>query len=80
MLNNRFIATLFKTLILPLLMLPSTVFAEYGLNLPEGVTPISRDIYGLHMKGSPAGTNLVVPPYYYKTDTLVRIGEDGGVA
>ncbi|PWQ99230.1 cytochrome c oxidase subunit II [Leucothrix pacifica] len=24
-------------------------FAEYGLNLPEGVTPISRDIYGLHM-------------------------------
>lgn len=49
MLNNRFIATLFKTLMLPLLMLPGTAFAEYGLNLPEGVTPISRDIYGLHM-------------------------------
>lgn len=49
MLNNRFIATLFKTLMLPLLMLSGTAFAEYGLNLPEGVTPISRDIYGLHM-------------------------------
>ncbi|RVU83888.1 cytochrome c oxidase subunit II [Leucothrix sargassi] len=49
MLNNRFFATLFKTLILPLLSVPSLAFAEYGLNLPKGVTPISRDIYGLHM-------------------------------
>jgi cytochrome c oxidase subunit 2 len=24
-------------------------FAEYGLNMTEGVTSISRDIYGLHM-------------------------------
>lgn len=49
MLNNRFFATLFKILILPLLAVPGLAFAEYGLNLPEGVTPISRDIYGLHM-------------------------------
>ena len=49
MLNNRFFSTLFKILILPLLAVPGMAFAEYGLNLPEGVTPISRDIYGLHM-------------------------------
>ena len=49
MLNNRFFSTLFKILILPLLVVPGLAFAEYGLNLPEGVTPISRDIYGLHM-------------------------------
>ena len=49
MLNNRFFATLFKILVLPLLAVPGSAFAEYGLNLPKGVTPISRDIYGLHM-------------------------------
>ena len=49
MLNNRFFSTLFKILTLSLLAVPSLAFAEYGLNLPEGVTPISRDIYGLHM-------------------------------
>jgi len=49
MLNNRFFSTLFKILTLPLLAVPGLAFAEYGLNLPEGVTPISRDIYGLHM-------------------------------
>lgn len=49
MLNNRFFSTLFKTLILPLLAVPRAAFAELGLNMPVGVTPISRDIYGLHM-------------------------------
>ena len=49
MLNNRFFSTLFKILTLSLLAVPGLAFAEYGLNLPEGVTPISRDIYGLHM-------------------------------
>ena len=49
MLNNRFFATLLKILTLPLLAVPGMAFADYGLNLPEGVTPISRDIYGLHM-------------------------------
>jgi ubiquinol-cytochrome c reductase iron-sulfur subunit len=38
------------------------------------------DIAGRVMKGSPAGTNLVVPPYYFKTESLIRIGEDGEVA
>lgn len=27
----------------------ASVFAEYGLNMPEGVSTISRDIYDLHM-------------------------------
>lgn len=49
MLNNRFFATLLKILTVSLLAVPGMAFAEYGLNLPEGVTPISRDIYGLHM-------------------------------
>ena len=49
MLNNRFFSTLFKILTLTLLAVPGLAFAEYGLNMPEGVTPISRDIYGLHM-------------------------------
>lgn len=49
MLNNRFFSTLFKILILPLLAVPRAAFAEIGLNMPVGVTPISRDIYGLHM-------------------------------
>lgn len=38
-----------KVYLLPLLLTPQLAFAEYGLNLPEGVTSISRDIYGLHM-------------------------------
>lgn len=49
MLHNRFFAAVFKILILSLFAVPGLAFAEYGLNLPEGVTPISRDIYGLHM-------------------------------
>ena len=31
------------------LLLSFNAFAEYGLNMTEGVTSISRDIYGLHM-------------------------------
>ncbi|MEO1947472.1 MAG: cytochrome c oxidase subunit II [Methylophilaceae bacterium] len=30
-------------------MMSTNVFAEYGLNMTEGVTSISRDIYDLHM-------------------------------
>jgi cytochrome c oxidase subunit 2 len=41
--------SLSKTIISSLFLIPQLVQAEYGLNLPEGVTPISRDIYGLHM-------------------------------
>ena len=32
-----------------LLLAIQPAWAEYGLNLPEGVTPISRNIYDLHM-------------------------------
>ena len=32
-----------------LLLATQPAWAEYGLNLPEGVTPISRNIYDLHM-------------------------------
>ena len=31
------------------LMYAATASAEYGLNLPRGVTSISRDAYDLHM-------------------------------
>ncbi len=41
--------SLLKLAFLSLLLAPQLAQAEYGLNLPEGVTPISRDIYGLHM-------------------------------
>jgi ubiquinol-cytochrome c reductase iron-sulfur subunit len=35
------------------------------------------DLAGRVVKGSPAGTNLVVPPHYYKSDEVVLVGEDG---
>lgn len=34
--------------------------AEYGLNLPQGATPIARDIYGLHMLTMGISTVLLV--------------------
>lgn len=46
---NR-ISNFHKVYLLPLLFTPQSAFAELGLNLPEGVTPVSRAIYGLHMK------------------------------
>ncbi|NRB39827.1 MAG: ubiquinol-cytochrome c reductase iron-sulfur subunit [Pseudomonadales bacterium] len=38
------------------------------------------DLAGRVLKGSPAPTNLVIPPHKYITDTVVIIGEDGGAA
>ena len=38
-----------KFYLIPLLFTPQYAFAEYGLNLTEGVTSVSRNIYGLHM-------------------------------
>lgn len=38
------------------------------------------DLAGRVMKGSPAGSNLVVPPYYFKNDTTLLVGEDGEAA
>lgn len=34
------------------------------------------DLAGRVMKGSPAGTNLEVPPYYYKDDNTIIVGLD----
>ncbi len=36
-------------LALTVLTFPGPVLAEYGLNLTQGVTPISREVYDLHM-------------------------------
>ncbi len=38
------------------------------------------DLAGRVFKGSPAPTNLIVPPYYFVKDTVIMVGEDGGVA
>ena len=38
------------------------------------------DLAGRVIKGSPAGTNLVVPPYYFKDDNTILVGEDGEAA
>ena len=46
---NR-VSKLHKAYLLPLLLTPQLAFAELGMNLPEGVTSVSRNIYGLHMK------------------------------
>ncbi|MBO0613705.1 MAG: ubiquinol-cytochrome c reductase iron-sulfur subunit [Pseudomonadota bacterium] len=38
------------------------------------------DLAGRVFKNVPAGANLQVPPYYFKDDNTVLIGEDGGKA
>ncbi len=38
------------------------------------------DLAGRVFKNVPAPTNLVVPPYYFKSDDIVLVGEDGGAA
>ena len=38
------------------------------------------DLAGRVFKNVPAGTNLVVPPYYFKDDNTILVGEDGGAA
>lgn len=38
------------------------------------------DMAGRVYKNVPAPTNLIVPPYYYKSDDLILVGEDGGAA
>ncbi|MGI9338320.1 MAG: ubiquinol-cytochrome c reductase iron-sulfur subunit [Gammaproteobacteria bacterium] len=36
------------------------------------------DFAGRVFKGSPAPTNLVIPPYYYTADNAIVVGEDAG--
>jgi len=38
------------------------------------------DLAGRVFKNVPAPTNLVVPPYSYKSDNVILVGEDGGAA
>lgn len=38
------------------------------------------DLAGRVYSGVPAPTNLVIPPYHFASDTLVKIGLDGGTA
>lgn len=38
------------------------------------------DLAGRVFKNVPAGANLQVPPYYFKDETTILIGEDGGKA
>jgi len=38
------------------------------------------DLAGRVFKNVPAPTNLVVPPYFYKSDDVILVGEDGGAA
>lgn len=38
------------------------------------------DLAGRVFKGVPAPTNLEIPPYHYLSDTVIKIGEDGGSA
>ena len=43
--------SIFKKFIqaLALVTLPLSVFADWGLNMREGVTPISQKVYDMHM-------------------------------
>ena len=38
------------------------------------------DLSGRVFNGSPAADNLVIPPYFYESDSVIVIGEDGEVA
>ena len=63
---------------------PELAPADLGASWPGGwYCPChgSRfDMAGRVMKGSPAGINLEVPPYYYINDTTILVGESKGVA
>jgi ubiquinol-cytochrome c reductase iron-sulfur subunit len=38
------------------------------------------DLSGRVYKNKPAPTNLEIPPHFYESDSVIRIGEDGGNA
>ena len=41
--------SIYQKLLFVLFILPATAFADWDLNMTQGVTPISRDIYNMHM-------------------------------
>ncbi|MCK5809955.1 MAG: ubiquinol-cytochrome c reductase iron-sulfur subunit [Cocleimonas sp.] len=63
---------------------PELAPADLGASWPGGwYCPChgSRfDMAGRVMKGSPAGTNLEVPPYYYQSDATILVGQSKGAA
>ena len=38
------------------------------------------DLAGRVFKGAPAGTNMEIPPYYFKSESMILIGENGAAA
>lgn len=47
--KGKKLKTLFSKLLAAFVLFPITVFAEWGLNMTEGVTQISQRVYDLHM-------------------------------
>jgi len=43
------VKSIYQKLLFVLFILPATAFADWDLNMTQGVTPISRDIYNMHM-------------------------------
>jgi cytochrome c oxidase subunit 2 len=43
------VKSIYQKLLFLLFIFPITAFADWGLNMTQGVTPISRDIYNMHM-------------------------------
>ena len=41
--------SIYQKLLFILFILPASAFADWGLNMTQGVTPISREIYNMHM-------------------------------
>ncbi len=63
---------------------PEVAVADMGANWKGGFfCPCHGskfDLAGRVYKNVPAPTNLVVPPYFYKSDNVILVGEDGGAA
>ncbi len=61
---------------------PQVAAPDLGPNWPGGFFCACHgsryDLAGRVFRGSPAPLNLPVPPYYYKTDSVLRIGETKG--
>lgn len=47
--DNSKLKPTFHTLLVALFLTPLSAFAEWGLNMRQGVTPISQEIYEMHM-------------------------------
>ena len=50
------------------------------MGLAKRIIPCLDVDNGRVVKGVPAPTNLVVPPYYFVSDSVILIGESEGTA